>query len=197
MEALVDLLPLLFIGAYYLLAGRRRAQRKEAARQRQPEAGAEVRREEPGETPFQSFLSQLEEAMAEAANPGSSVPVPRPEPQSETVELPPAPPAPDLDASSALEAASFERGGPSEHERHGFGGQNPLSEEVFEQRPAFSEPARAETPVYDPHGLRPGRNTRTPTAWQKRLSDPQAAQDAFVLQTVFGARGGRRAERRR
>ena len=200
MEALVDLLPLLFIGAYYLLAARRRQQQKEARERReQPGVTTEdrpgVRAEERGETPFQSFLSQLEEAMAEAANPGSSVPAP---PKAETVELPPAPPAPDLDADSTLEAASsFERGGPNPHERHGFGSENPLSEEAFEQQPAFTETARAVTPVYDPHALRSSGEAPKPTEWQKRLSDPKAAQDAFVLQTVFGARGGRRAESRR
>ncbi len=138
--------------------------------------------------------------MAEAANPGSSVPAP---PRSETVELPPAPPAPDLEADSALEAATFERGGPNPHERHGFGGENPLSEEAFEQQPAFTPTTRAVTPVYDPHGLgRSGSDGQSgdevqPTDWQQRLNDPKAAQDAFVLQTVFGPRGGRQAESRR
>ena len=193
MEGLVDLLPLLFIGAYYLLAGRRRAQRQKAAQQRRPE-GQPVVSEERSETPFQSFLAQLEEAMAEAANPGSSVPAPS---EAETVELPPAPPAPDLEADSALEAATFERGGPNPHERHGFGSENPLSEEVFEQQPAFTETARAVTPVYDPHGVRQPGSRAERTEWQQRLSDPKAAQDAFVLQTVFGPRGGRQAESRR
>ena len=79
----------------------------------------------------------------------------------------------------------------------GSGDENPLSEEAFEQLPAFTETARAVTPVYDPHGLSQSGDAPQPGKWQKRLSDPQAAQDAFVLQTVFGPRGGRRAEHRR
>ena len=220
MESLVDLLPLLFIGLYYLLAGRRRAQQKRAQQSR-----ATAPREDPatgrdrtardrtgrerGETPFQSFLGQLEEAMAEAA--GEPLPSDPPErsPSNGETSLPPTPLDPTVplvevtDAEFRPASGSFDSPAPVDHVRHGFGPGNPQSEESFERAPAFSEPARAPVGDYDPHGLRPrpgpraSGSSRSAAGWRRRLSDPKAAQDAFVLQTVFGARGGRRAERRR
>lgn len=184
MDALVDLLPLLFIGAYYLLAGRRRAQQKRAARAPEPEA----RRAPAGPTPFQSFLEQLEEAMAEASG----------EPRAEPAPVRPAvPPAPTLPPARDFRAPEGSFDGPEavDHDAHGFGDDNPLSEEAFEQAPAFQAPVRTGTPGYDPHALAPLPDERPASPWETRLRDPQAAQDAFVLQTLFGPRGGRRPAR--
>ena len=221
-ESLVDLLPLLFIGLYYLLAGRRRANQKRAqqraqAPDREPVVGREAR--EP--SPFESFLGQLEEAMAEAAGEPDgqrSQPLSPDPPPVEPARLPeprPTPTVPSLEATDAEfrpASGSFDSTAPVDHVAHGlaapsapqFGPGNPLSEESFERAPALAEPAGAPSRDYDPHGLRrrePARPTRRrPTAgadWRRRLADPQAAQDAFVLQTVFGTRGGRRAERHR
>ena len=202
-ESLVDLLPLLFIGLYYLLAGRRRAKQKRA---QAPQKELISDREPRAATPFQSFLGQLEEAMAEAAG----------EPVERTTPAPPSDPAPVerpslsedtrvprvevTDAEFRPTVGSFDSATPVDHAAHGFGRDNPLSEESFERAPAFTEPPRARSRDYDPHGLRPARPRPTPSAaagWRQRLADPEAAQNAFVLQTVFGPRGGRRAEHRR
>lgn len=216
MESLVDLLPLLFIGLYYLLAGRRRANQKRA-QQRAPAPDREpaASREPKAPSPFESFLGQLEEAMAEAAGEPLSPDPPPVEPKPVELVRPPeprlSPTVPSLEATDAEfrpASGSFDSTTPVDHVAHGlaapsapqFGPDNPLSEESFERAPAFTEPAGAPRGDYDPHGLRRRDPAPRPTAgadWSRRLADPQAAQDAFVLQTVFGARGGRRAERHR
>lgn len=195
MENLVDLLPLAFIVLYYLLAGRRKAKQRQAARQRaeapqealvQSAAGAEVR----ADTPFESFLEQLEAAMAEAGG----VEEPR---AVESTPVPPAPietvPEPEFHSP----AGSFDAPGAVDHEAHGFGDENPFSEEAFERAPAFTAPPPAGDPGYDPHALRPAppRRSPAPPDWRRRLDDPQTARDAFVLQTIFGPRGGLRGDR--
>ena len=208
MDALIDFLPLLFVGAYYLLAGRRRAQQKRAMRERaqspddSPLADDAPRDAPPREaTPFRSFLEQIEEAMAEAA--GEPGPDPHPEPlavQPVVEPLPEATSAPGLGRAPEFHpvSGSFDSLAPVDHAAHGFGADNPLSEEAFEAAPAHGAPSPGGDRGYDPHGLRPPPKTgRRRRDWQARLNDPQAAQDAFLLQTVFGPRGGRRAEHRR
>ncbi len=206
MEGLIDLLPLLFIGAYYLLRARSRSkqQKRAVAPQQELVSDGEPRRE----SPFQSFMSQIEDAMAEAA--GEPID-PDPAPALPPPALPPAvstsATVPDLAAADAEfhpTLGSFDSAAPVDHEAHGFGPDNPLSEEAFEQRPAFFQPLDSALPAsspreYDPHGLRQRAGAGPgPTAdWRQRLESPQAAQDAFVLQTVFGPRGGRLAEHRR
>ena len=204
MEGLVDLLPLLFIAVYYLLAGRRRARLKREAAQRE----AETRVETTGQpvevlerTPFQSFLQQLEEAVAEAGG--------IEEDDRIEVEPPPAPPPPVVAdvvpvkpvverPVSALGrefrpvGGSFDAAKPVDHEAHGFGRDNPLSEEVFERAPAFARrPATA--PRQNAGVLRqPPAPAPQRTNWRHLLDSPEAARNAFVLQTIFGRRGGRR-----
>ena len=215
MESLVDLLPLLFIGLYYLLAGRRRAKLRQAQRERAEAPQDELVSDDPAPrpTPFRSFLDQIEEAMAEAAGePSPRADEPRPADPPAPVSAPVSRGPSLADAASsapAIEAAgaefapvsgSFDSPAPVDHAAHGFGRGNPQSEESFERAPAFGEPRAARPGTYDPHGLRPPpttRASRSAAGWQRRLADPQAAQDAFVLQTVFGPRGGRHAERRR
>jgi hypothetical protein len=194
-ENLVDLLPLVFIALYYLLAGRRKAKQREAARQRteapqealvQHERSGEVR----SDTPFESFLEQLETAMAEAGGI---------ETEARTVESTPVPPAAiETVPEFQTPKGSFDAPDAVDHEAHGFGAANPFSEESFERAPAYSAPPASGDPGYDPHQLQPPRPTRrTPTApaWSRRLNDPQTARDAFVLQTIFGPRGGLRGDR--
>lgn len=205
-ESLVDLLPLLFIGLYYLLSARRRTKQKRVVA---PQEGLVSDPEPRAPSPFESFLGQLEEAMAEAAG----EPVDRDDRRGEALEpvdldAPPEPlPAPAdpavprlgaADAEFRAPAGSFDSPLPVDHEGHGFGPANPQSEESFEQAPAFAEPPPVGPGGYDPHGLRPPTPApaRPLRGWRQRLSDPQTAQNAFVLQTVFGPRGGRRAEQR-
>ncbi len=193
MDAIIELLPLLFIGAYYLLANRRRAKQRQQAAQT-PLVSESGPAKAP--SPFEAFLVNLEESLAQAsgAEPEART-EDRPSARSEPI-LPPAPPALDLRSEFKPTAGSFDAPVPVDHEAHGFGAENPFSEESFERSPAFTEPRLVSTD-FDPHGLRRTPRTRPArTSWNQRLSDPAAARDAFVLQTVFGRRGGRKGDRR-
>lgn len=210
-----DLIPLLLLAAYYLLAARRRAKQKKLEAQRET-APQEALVSEDGAaqpTPFQSFLEELEAAVAEAngidredddaveAPEVARTPTPAPVPPSPVV----ATPLPSL-GSGEFQAppGSFDASHPVDHEAHGFGLENPLSEEAFEESPVFSPRKARERRAFDPHGLRPAPPASTAGAaaatgvesWHRRLADPRTAREAFVLQTVFGPRGGRRGERR-
>ena len=194
MEGLVDFLPLLFVGLYYLLSSRRKARMKQAARERVEAPSEElISTEEESPTPFQSFLEQLEAAMAESiegprveATDDPVVPEPEPIPSSRLERL-----SPDSPTDFQAVTGSFDSPTAVDHERHGFGQENPLSEEVFERQPAFSVARRPKDATYDPHRLRPSpQPSSTARNWRRRLQDPKAVQDAFVLQTIFGARGG-------
>ncbi len=197
MDALAEFFPLLLVVLYYLVSGRRKAaQRKQQATRASAPQESLITEEPPrAPTPFQSFLTQLEEAMAEAN--GTAKPVPM-----ETAPTPPPPPRPTpskprLRAEPEFHAisGSFDSPAPIDHNRHGFGEENPLSEESFERRTTAPAPAKRRS--YDPHGLaRPASSSVLPAGWRDRLHDAQTARDAFVLQTLFGPRGGRRAERR-
>ncbi|WP_412067612.1 hypothetical protein [Rubrivirga sp. IMCC43871] len=197
MEAILELLPLLFIGAYYLLTSRRKAQKRKQAAQTPLVSGA---RPEKSPTPFEAFLANLEQSLAQAGgvepeDQTAPLAAPAPEPILPAAP-PPARPIPALGSEFAAPTGSFDALVPVDHDAHGFGAENPYSEERFERAPAFVEPARA-SEDFDPHGLRRKRRPRpTRTRWRQRLSDPAAARDAFVLQTVFGKRGGRKGDRR-
>ena len=208
-DALAEFFPLLLLLVYYLLTGRRKAAQRKAAAQRQEAPQRELISDGPPEpTPFQSFLDQLEHAMAEAnGQPSPSAPAPSPpeppaterdeRPETERPARPPRPaPHPPVTPEFKPVAGSFDAVTPTDHEAHGFGAENPLSEEAFERRPA-SVLAPRRRREYDPHGLRPPpAATPAPTGWRQRLADPTTARDAFILQTVFGARGGRARDRR-
>lgn len=204
MDALVELLPLLFIGLYYLLAGRRRAQRAKEAREANMAPQTELVSDEPrAPTPFQAFLEQLEAAAAEAAGveeQEEAPPQPAPPPPPKPVPTQPLTPKPTpalAPAEFQAPAGSFDALAPVDHERHGFGTQNPLSEEAFEKAPAFGPRPAVADRRYDPHGLDHRRQPRElGRDWRAALRDPKAAREAFVLQTIFGPRGGRRAENR-
>ena len=203
MDALVDLLPLLFVGAYYLLSARRKARIRKADRQRAEapqEAlipdGATTGSASRESTPFQSFLEQLEEAMAEAGGvENDDRPSPREDPRP--VEVVPAEPA-AVPTEFHTPPGSFDAAQPVDHEAHGFGAANPFSEEAFEKAPAFAPKRAPSGATYDPHGLQPPprRAGRPAPNWRRRLRDPDAAREAFVLQTLFGPRGGIRGDRR-
>lgn len=203
MESLVDLLPLLFVGLYYLLASRRRARlRKEASERVEAPQSELIHEGEPAPTPFQAFLEQLEETMAEAAEieEDDRAVVPEPPPRAEVV--PPAPVVPRPVSSfgpsefRAVEG-SFVSARPVDHEAHGFGSINPLSEETFENLPAYASRDAGPKPSYDPHSLHARRSLPSGGPdWRRRLRDPRAAREAFVLQTIFGPRGGIRGDRR-
>ena len=206
MDSLLELLPLLFVAAYYLLRARSRAAQQRQARQRQTAPQEPLIDGEREPTPFQSFLQQVESAMAEAAGEAPAretdqrleverEPLPSPLPAPPAKPVRPAPP-PEFRAP----IGSFDSVRPPSHERHGFGAENPLSEETFEHLPPQPAPRR-ERAAYDPHDLaarqRSAPRRLTVADWRRRLADPAAAREAYVLQTIFGERGGRARETRR
>ncbi len=201
MEGLVDLLPLLAVAAYYLLRARRRAGQRQQANPRTPPEARTIS-EPKGPTPFQQFMQQIEDAVAEASGetlevdhppePPNAIPTPLPAPPAKPVR-----PAPEFHSAQG----SFDAPAPVDHVRHGFGADNPLSEETFEQRPAQSLAPLHKGPLPDPHGLQERRASDPAPIpgvphWRAKLRDPKAAREAFVLQTIFGARGGRRTDQR-
>ena len=201
MEGLVDLLPLLFVAAYYLLRARRRAEQRQQANPT-PRPQEHMASESKGPTPFQQFLAQIEDAVAEASEgapreeappkPPKALPTPLPAPPAKPVR-----PAPEFRAVEG----SFDAPAPVDHGRHGFGPGNPLSEEQFERRPPQAPRPTRRGPLPDPHKLRPKPKAAPApipglSHWRTKLRDPKAARDAFVLQTIFGPRGGRKGDHR-
>lgn len=203
MESLVDLLPLLFVGLYYLLAARRRARvRKEAAERVEAPQTELVHDDDRAATPFESFLERLEETMAEAADidEDDRIGVPEPPPPAEVVLPAPAVPLPASSfGPSEFHAVEGSFGGPRpvDHQAHGFGPENPFSEETFERSTGSASRDASPKPPYDPHGLH-ARRPPPPggPGWRRRLRDPRTAREAFVLQTIFGPRGGIHGDRR-
>jgi len=195
-DALAEFFPLLLVVLYYLVTGRRKAAaRKQQAQSKKAPQEPLVTDEAPsGPTPFQSFLAQLEDAMAEANGTNAPPPAATPPPP------PPRPPkAPKLARRTESEfhalSGSFDSVAPTDHNRHGFSDENPLSEASLEHRSGASATPRQRR-EYDPHGLeRPAPPPTAPPDW-RNLSNSEIARHAFVLQTVFGPRGGRRGERR-
>lgn len=199
MEGLVDLLPLLLIAAYYLLRGRKRTEQRRKKAPQTPLVGRTAS-EPQGLTPFQQFMQQIEDAVAEASGesldetselePPKPVPSPLPAPPAKPVR-----PAPEFRAVGG----SFDAPRPVDHVQHGFGAENPLSEESFERRSPQAPQQRSRGPLPDPHGLRQKSEPASVPGtahWRAKLRDPKAAREAFVLQTIFGSRGGRRADGR-
>ena len=195
-EGLADLLPLLFIAAYWLVRQFRGASAK-ARRGAPPAASPQPSGSETARTPFEELMLQLERALEE---PQEKEQTPEPEldaparPVKRHAERPPAPraaPRPPravpigFDAPGGDDAIGDYEG--FEHERHGFGRENPLSEEVFESRPRFAPRPAGPTPRYDPHELRRAAPAprRSAVSWADRLRDPAAAREALVLKTIF------------
>lgn len=192
MEGLAELLPLLFVAAYYLLRGRQRVsqqrQRQEAPQQPLIGDGPDGARDRVSEpTPFQQFLRQVEEAVAEAAGEPletdkqlevetTAAPSPLPAPPTKPVR-----PAP-LETSTEFiaPAGSFDSAHPVDPEGHGFEFAPPISVPSSEPRVRPTPPPRRPEPAA--------------VDWQRRLRDPVAAREAFLLQTIFGPRGGRHRE---
>ena len=97
--------------------------------------------------------------------------------------------------------SAFQRNAPA-HERHGFGRENPLSEESFERRAAFgAQPAKKKRAAYDPHGLRPiaapapPTVAMTPETLLARLRRADSAREAAVLVEILGPPKSRQPRR--
>lgn len=180
MDVLAEFLPFLFVIVYVLLralGGKARKVVQEANGQPDPASD--------GKPSGLDELTNYFEELTRATGFHVEGPAKRPkriEPEFRSAEAP------------IHEDATFQ------HEQHGYGPDNPLSEESFERRPAFSTrtPLPDLTEAFDPHGLkRPGISPppAAPDAptWRRRLADPARAREAFVLKTILERRGGRRS----
>lgn len=185
MEALADFLPLVFLVVYFLL-GRKRKQIQQ--RQKQP-TSPETGTRPP--TPFEEFVRQMEDAMREASGTPATESA-EPERVQATLQ-PPRPPAlpkkkrpaptPEFhDMGSFVAESTFESSRTPPHEIHGFGLDEPFSEERFERL------ARGQDETRHAHPSLAGRTTHRsapPSRWRTRLQDPKQAQDALVLTEIF------------
>lgn len=140
--------------------------------------------------PISEALRQIREALAEGSAEPARTEAPQPAPPRRVERSRPEPRFPNT----------------FEHDEHGFGRSNPLSEEVFEQEPAFvmrgsTEPIRETTPK--PVDLTTPLEVAKPAAasgagaFTRLLRDPQRAREAFVLHEVLGPPRSRNRGRRR
>ena len=173
-EALLDLLPFLALLVYAVL--RALGARNKAARTSASAPGDAAPDENPNarpQTDFDELARHLESLISGV--PVEATPPPPPEPRYK----------PEFHSSEVNvdESASFQ------HQAHGFGPANPLSEEMFERQPAFrrTPSPRASLEAFDPHGLKRPIEPPAPSGsrWKKRLADPKRAREAFVLQTIL------------
>ncbi|MDX1532093.1 MAG: hypothetical protein R3362_11255, partial [Rhodothermales bacterium] len=153
--------------------------------------------------PLSEALRQIREALGEPPAP----PAPEPEPAAPPAATPP-PSVATPPLARPPRDREFQGLGAFEHEEHGFGKSNPLSEEAFERRPALGAARRpATTPIRTGAGLpekvdleRPleieqvgrARSGTDATDPLRLLSDPRRAREAFVLKEVLGPPRSRR-----
>ena len=173
MDVLAEFLPFLLLILYAVLRALRG--RKASPQQPAPLPDADVdERTSPQRTDLDELARHLE-ALVSGRPIETATPPPPPKPQR----------VPEFHNAEAPvnENDSFQ------HQQHGFGPENPYSEESFERQPAFVRTRRSiDLAAFDPHDLK----KRTPVAppppasrWTKHLADPKRAREAFVLQTIL------------
>lgn len=139
------------------------------------------------EDPLADALRQIREALGEV------------EPEPEPAPPPPSPPKPLPERPRPVLPApvrepEFRGLGAFEHEEHGFGRSNPLSEEVFERQPAFQKRGATDrieqkplkqvdltTPIEVKKVTQATRETAADV-----LRDPARAREAFIMKEVLG-----------
>lgn len=136
------------------------------------------------EDPLAEALRQIREALGEDEETSGN---PDEEPYAPQFEPEPRP--------ASKFKPEFRPLGEFEHEAHGFGRENPISEEVFEQRPAFvtapaTKPIRVKpqeaVDLTTPLEVTKAATPAASTGIAQMLRDPKQARDAFVLYEVFG-----------
>ncbi len=176
-----SLLPFLFLLIYFLAGVRkRRAKGSVPVTSESPDVAQPRAR-----TPFEEIIRQIQEAAEKAqAGPQQSLPdVPL------AVDAAPvkAPPALDFSPNPAfLEPGAFD------HDKHGFGTENPFSEEAFELQPQ-SPPPPPHAPrhlEYNPHKStrRAGQDNRMrkkPHPIVARLRRPGGLEEALILKEIL------------
>ena len=127
----------------------------------------------PGDDPLAEALRQIRAALAE----------PEPTPHA----------APKTVAASAPARSEFHALGAFEHDEHGFGRSNPISEEIFEQREPASSFARAQrikeqalNKVDLKKPIEVTRDVSATTADMARmLTDHTRLREAFVMKEIL------------
>lgn len=153
--------------------------------QKNPPQGvpSELAPSEQNEDSLGEALRQIREALGEPAQPEK----PRPLPEA---------PRPVV----ARQIGEFHSLGEFEHEAHGFGRENPLSEEVFEQRPAFQTHGTTErirrkglgdVDLSTPLEVKTLTTSSRPN-FTRLLRTPKRAREAFVLREILDAPRSRR-----
>lgn len=140
----------------------------------------------PPDDPLADALRQIREALGETT---PEPPPPKPPAEPERTVLPPKPAAP-----AQARVPEFHGLGAYEHDEHGFGRSNPLSEETFERMP---QPQRHDGT--DRIDQRPLKNVdlttpievkkvvpTTRSSLAEALQDPARAREAFVMYEVLG-----------
>lgn len=188
MDWIESLLPFL-IFLFYLWSQVRKARRKA-----QPAPTASVERAEapppprapPRRTPFELLIEQIQ-AAAEAEREADAPTFPSPRPQ-------PAPTASPLPGA----ASEFELTGAFEHDRHGFGPENPFSEEAFERLPLGLDITEHPAGHLDagPHVLRSDQASTGPHPLVTMLRNPGAARRAVALKEILDGPRSKRPYRR-
>ena len=161
----------------------------------QPQAPSAESDPSPSSTgdPLADALRQIREALGEVQPESTPAPPkPRPEPPRSAVPEPAAHP-------------EFRGLGAFEHDEHGFGRSNPLSEEVFEQWPEVQQRGGTDRieqkPLKQVDLATPLEVKQVAPATRSGLADtlrdPARAREAFVLQEVLGPPRSRRPLRPR
>lgn len=153
----------------------RPVRRPDGPSQQRPDAG----------DPLADALRQIREALGET----------EPEPASPTPEPPrPLPERPRPVLPEPVREPEFHELGAYEHEEHGFGRSNPLSEEVFERKPAFQKRGATDrieqkplkqVDLTTPIEVKKVAGTSSQTAADV-LRDPARAREAFIMKEVLG-----------
>lgn len=134
--------------------------------------------------PLAEALRQIREAMAE----------PEPESASSTASPRPFPDRPRPLAPPPAREPEFHGLGAFEHDEHGFGQSNPISEEVFEHRRAVPAPRKSTAPLKQkalkkvdlstPIEVKPVGASERPD-YARMLDDHTRLREAFVLKEIL------------
>lgn len=182
MDWIENLLPFVLLFIYFLSRlGKNRQRQGRAAAPSAPRTEPEA---QAAPTSFEELIRQIQKAAEE----------------TRTAQKPtPAAPRPSRPAPPPI-GSDFRLVGGFEHEEHGFGPENPFSDENFERLPRgldVTEHAPGHL-SYDPHGIprtpaTPAPKRRHPLA--ERLRTPGSAREAFALREILDAPRSRRPRR--
>lgn len=183
MELLDALLPFIIMIIYFLASARKRGKKGRKSGTPQPVPSTTEQEKQGRPNRFQDLLRQIQEAAEEAQQ------AQRPQPAEEPNHWESGTPNFEEDATYAL-------GGTQDfdHDEHGFGTDNPFSEEAFEAAPRNPTPPQHAPGHLDYNPHKTGLGTLDKPAHRKRarrhpkvatLMSPRGLRDAFVLKQIL------------